>query len=307
MFDFLSKIDKAMANPSQALPGLARTLTRSPLVSDEVAISVQFRSLVGHWPDLENPKTFNEKLQWLKLHDRNPLYTTLVDKYRVKAWVSDRIGSEFVTQTYAMWERAEDIDVSGLPERFVLKTNHDCGGVVICADRAAFDLEAAKHKLAKHLRANYYYGGREWPYRDVEPCVFAEEYLKADKLGGLDDYKFFCFGGKADCVMLCADRATGSPKFYFLDREWNVLRYNRRSLSLPADFKIARPKWADEMFALAERLSEGMPFVRVDFYCEGGRVLFGEMTFYPQSGFDANILPEADTRWGGMIDLDKLI
>ena len=278
-------------------------------VSDEKHIKWMWKSYFGPSKllNLKSPITFNEKLQWLKLHDRNPLYNTLVDKYRVKPWVAERIGSEYVTETYAVWESVNDVDISGLPGRFVLKTNHDCGGVVVCSDRRKFDLEAAKKKLAKHLRTNYYWGGREWPYEDVKPLVFAEEYIEPEDPGeGLVDYKFFCFGGKADCVMACVGRASGKPRFYFLDRGWEVRRYNASSLSLPEGFSLPRPDGADGMFEIAERLSEGIPFVRVDLYDAGGRVLFGEMTLYPQSGFDPNILPEADERWGKMIDLDTV-
>ena len=229
--------------------------------------------------NLANPRTFNEKLQWLKLHDRNPLYNTLVDKYRVKSWVSEKIGSQYVTETYAVWERVEDVDIAGLPERFVLKTNHDCGGVAVCSDRRKFNLEDAKKKLARHLRTNYYWGGREWPYKDVRPLVFAEEYIEPEDPGeGLVDYKFFCFGGKADCVMACVGRASGKPRFYFLDRGWEVRRYNASSLSLPEGFSLPRPDGLEEMFCVAERLSEGIPFVRVDLYDAGGRGLFGAWT-----------------------------
>ncbi len=156
------------------------------LVPDEPHLTAMYRGSMGKKLNLGNPVTFNEKLQWLKLHDRNSLYTTLVDKYRVKLWVAERIGEEHVTKTYAMWENAEDIDIDDLPERFVLKTNHDCGGVAICSDRNTFDLDAAKKKLAKHLKTNYYWRTREWPYKNVKPCVFAEEYL--DPAEGQPDF-----------------------------------------------------------------------------------------------------------------------
>lgn len=253
--------------------------------------------------NLANPMGFNEKLQWLKIHDRNSLYTTLVDKYRVKQWVAQRIGVEHVTPTYAMWERVEDIDISDLPERFVLKTNHDCGGVAICRNRATFDLDAAKKKLAKHLKTNYFWRTREWPYKNVKPCVFAEEYIDPDESNDLCDYKVFCFGGKADCVMLCVDRATGNTKYYFLDKGWSVKPYNKRGLSLPEGFTLPKPDGIDEVFDLAEKLAVGIPFVRADFYVVNGNPVFGEMTFYPQGGFDANLTRLGDERWGSMLRL----
>lgn len=271
-------------------------------VPDELHLALMYKASLGNWPNLKHPRTFNEKLQWLKIHDRNPLYTTLVDKYRVKKWVADRIGEEHVTKTYGAWEKAEDIDISGLPERFVLKTNHDCGGVAICRDRESFDLDAAKKKLEKHLRTNYFWRTREWPYKDVKPLVFAEEYLEPNNDDDLSDYKMLCFNGSVDCVMLCTDRSTGSPKYYFLDRSWGIKRYNTRSISLPSDYVVPKPEGIDEMFRLAENLSKHIPFVRVDFYNTNGHPIFGEMTFFPQGGFDANILLEADYRWGEMID-----
>lgn len=275
-------------------------------MDDELYLCLKSWSFTGRLPDLGNPRTFNEKLQWLKLHDRNPLYITLVDKCAVKKWVADRIGTQHVTKTCACWECVEDVDVSRLPERFVLKTNHDCGGIAICRDRCTFDLDAAKKKLAGHLKRNYFWGGREWPYKNVKPRVFAEEYLEPDTSGSLSDYKVFCFDGVADCMMVCVGRETGNPRFYFVDREWRLKRYNVSSLDLPEGYAVPKPPNAELMFSLAEELSQDIPFVRVDFYDVSGRVLFGEMTFYPQSGFDSNILPDADLRWGGMLDIESV-
>lgn len=270
---------------------------------DEIHLKRIWKSVFGSQAmlDLNTPRTFNEKLQWLKLHDRNPLYNTLVDKYRVKPWVAERIGSEYVTETYACWERAEDIDISGLPERFVLKTNHDCGGVAVCSDRRKFDLGAARKKLAKHLRTNYYWGGREWPYKDVKPLVFAEEYLDPGESGDLVDYKFLCFSGEARCLFTCSSRAKGDLRVDFFDRGWNHLPFTRHYPN--ADVVPKRPDSYEEMLTAAERLSSDIPFVRVDFYESGGRPYFGEMTFYPGSGFEEFEPKEWDERLGSWIDL----
>ena len=282
-----------------------RGLTR--FVPDELHLKLMFREKMGCWPDLKNPKGFNEKLQWLKLHDRNPLYTTLVDKYRVKQWVAERIGGQYVTPTCAVWERAEDIDISGLPERFVLKTNHDCGGIAICRDRATFDLDAAKEKLAKHLKRNYYWGCREWPYKDVRPLVFAEEYLDpsmgADPAAGITDYKIMCFGGEPRCEFTCTGRAGGDLRVDFFDNEWNHLPFTRHYPN--ADVPPDAPHDLAGMLSAARELAAGFPFVRVDFYEVAGRRIFGEMTFYPGGGFEEFDPYEWDKRLGSWIELPE--
>mgnify|MGYP003283841259 CR=1 FL=1 len=274
------------------------------VVPDAVHLGFIYKAVMGRSLNLAHPQTFNEKLQWLKLHDRNPLYTTLVDKYRVKGWVADRIGPQYVAETYAVWDRAEDIDVSGLPERFVLKTNHDCGGVAVCRDKASFDLGAAKRKLTKHLRTNYFWGGREWPYKDVSPLVFAEQYLEPDGAAGsaLTDYKFMCFGGRVRCAFTCTGRAEGDLRVDFFDTGWKRLLFTRHYPN--ADVPPDAPESLSEMVCLAEELSAGIPFVRVDFYEVAGRPVCGEMTFYPGSGFEEFDPPSADLELGSWIDLD---
>ena len=284
----------------------AKALHFDRRMSDDNYLRLMFKVQMGRDLNLKNPRTFNEKLQWLKLHNHDPLYTTMVDKHRVKQWVADRIGEQYVTPTYAVWEQAEDIDVSDLPNRFVLKTNHDSGSVAICRNKSSFDLESARKKFYKSLKRNYYWQCREWPYKNVKPLVFAEEYIDSTGSEGLSDYKFMCFNGRPDCVMLCTERETGNPKFLFFDRDWRLMRYNIRSLSLPSSYSVDPPPALEEMFSLAEVLSYGLSFVRVDLYSIGSSIRFGEMTFFPQGGFDANLLPGADLRWGEMIDLPQI-
>lgn len=273
---------------------------------DELHLALMYRASLGSWPNLKHPRTFNEKLQWLKIHDRNPLYATLVDKYRVKKWVADRIGEEHVTKTYGAWERAEDIDISGLPERFVLKTNHDCGGVAICRDRESFDLDAAKKKLEKHLRINYFWRTREWPYKDVRPCVFAEEYIEPDSNGDLSDYKLFHFNNDIIVTLLMTDRFTGAglTKTFF-DKEWKPLGLTEGGHSTRRD--APAPPHFDEMKEFTNRLAGSFPFARVDFYESGDRLLFGEITFYPNSGFERFDPPEWDVTMGSWIKLPSVV
>lgn len=296
----MGKASKYFHNPALLyLLATAKGLTK--WVPDTIHLSLEYKIRIGSFPNLTNPKTFNEKIQWLKLHDRNPLYTKLVDKYAAKEWVANRIGPQYVTETYACWNRAEDIDISGLPERFVLKTNHDCGGIAICRDRSSFDLEAARKKLAKHLRQNYYWGGREWPYKNVTPCVFAEEYLESNDSDGLPDYKVMCFGGNARCVFTCTGRAEGDLRVDFYDLDWNHLPFTRHYPN--ADASPEAPSCLREMLALSERLAEGIPFVRVDFYEVANSLYFGEMTFYPGSGFEEFSPEKWDENLGSWIEL----
>lgn len=295
------KIKEYITNPFRAYSFLTYK-GMMKWVPDTLHLKLMMRASVGAWPNIKTPRTFNEKLQWLKLHDRNPLYTTLVDKFAVKDWVAERIGEQYITKTYARWDRAEDIDISGLPERFVLKTNHDCGGIAICRDRSEFDLEAAKRKLARHLRRNYYWGGREWPYKNVIPCVFAEEYLDPNEFGDLPDYKLFRFSNGRIVTLLMTDRFTGAglTKTFF-DEEWRPLDLSEGGHPTRGDPPV--PERFEEMKCLADRLAEGLPFVRVDFYESRGRLLFGEMTLYPNSGFERFDPREWDAAFGSWIEL----
>lgn len=271
------------------------------LFPDELYLKIMFYVNMGRRLDLDDPKTMNEKLQWLKLYDRKPEYTSMVDKILVKDYVSKKIGPQYVAPLLGVWDKVEDIDFDSLPDEFVIKANHSGGNmaVLICPDKAALDVRKAKSYLRKSLRYDVYRAYREWPYKNVQKRFFAEEYLGKD----LVDYKFYCFNGYVDSVLVCIDRQIGDTKFYFFDREWNLKRYNQRGKAAPADFTLPKPEGIDEMFGLAARLSEGIPFVRVDFYDVNGKVYFGELTFYPSGGFDSKRLPEADLHFGSMINL----
>lgn len=272
-------------------------------MSDEEYLKRKFKALMGHELDLSNPRTFNEKLQWLKLHDRRPLYTTLVDKYAVKEWVAARVGRQYVVPTYAKWDRVEDIDISKLPERFVLKTNHDSGGIAICRDRATFDLDEAKRKLGRRLRQNYYWECREWPYKDVVPCVFAEEYLDpSEGSDDLADYKYFCFSGEAKAMFVATNRfGDGETRFDFFDMEYRHLPFTNGHPN--ADTVPPRPEAFDAMREMAERLSAGIPQVRVDFYESTKGTYFGEMTFSHWGGIVPFDPPAWDETFGSWIEL----
>lgn len=416
---------------------------------DEMYLKFMFRLRMHRKLNLRNPQFFNDKIQWTKLYDRRPEYTTYVDKYAVKQYVAKKIGSQYIIPTIGVWDDFDDIDFDKMPDKFVLKCTHDSGGLVICNDKEKLDIEQARKKINKCLKRNYYWMGREWPYKDVPHRIIAEQYMADDlrdyklfcfdgvprmtlvcserftkdglkedfydeawnhlnvqrpthgnailpiqrpkqyelmkklaaelsekmpfaridfyeinekvyfgeitfypasgfegfkpeewdlKLGewiklptgggyrlksddcsiiisssfynnketkALVDYKFFCFDGVAESVMVCTERETGHPKFYFFDKEWNLKKYNIRGKEAPKGFTLPKPDCIDEMFALAEKLSKGIPYVRVDLYCIDGLVYFGEMTFYPDSGFDANLLKESDAHWGEMLILPE--
>lgn len=274
-------------------------------IPDSFVLKREFRLRMGKELDLGNPCTFNEKLNWLKLYDRNPLYTTLVDKYAVKKWVADKIGEQYIIPTLGVWDKFEDVDFDKLPNQFVLKCTHDSGSYVICKNKMNLDVEATRKKIVSALKRNFYYFGREWPYKNVHPRIIAEKYLE-DKNGAFVDYKFSCFNGVVDCVMVCLDRHLNDVKFYFFDKDWNLKRLNVRGKNAPEGFTIPKPSCMDEMFEIAAKLSKGLPFVRVDLFECDGKVYFGEMTFYPDSGFDANLLPETDEYFGQLIDLSKI-
>lgn len=275
------------------------------LFSDKTYIKLLFRSEMERRLDLSDCKTMNEKLQWLKLNNRYPRMTDIVDKIKVKPIIASLIGEQYVIPTLKVWDTPEDIteaDIEALPEKFVIKTNHSGGntGVCIVRDKNKLDLKALRSKMAKSLRDDIYKYFREWPYKNVERKIFAEEYLGDDIL----DYKFYCFNGEADVVLLCLGRqGEGKTKFYFFDKDWNLRRYNKAGKAAPEGFTIPKPEGMDRMFEIAADLSKGFPFVRVDLYNVNGKIYFGELTFYPASGFDYNRLPEADAYFGGKIDL----
>lgn len=271
------------------------------LFSDKLYLKIRYYLEMGKRLDLKNPRTMNEKLQWLKLYNRKPEYTTMVDKILVKEYVANIIGEEYIVPLLGVWRSPEEIDFESLPNQFVLKTNHSGGntGVIIVKDKNKIDRSAIVEKLRASLKSDIYATFREWPYKNVERKVFAEAYLGDD----LADYKFYCYNGYADAVMICVDRQIGDPKFYFFDKQWNLKRYNKRGKEAPADFILPKPDGVDRMFELASVLSKDLPYARVDFYNVNGKIYFGEITFFPASGFDKNRLPESDLLFGEMIKL----
>lgn len=274
-------------------------------MSDKKYLKLMFMYRMGKRLDLENPKTFNEKLQWLKLYDRKPEYTTMVDKYAAKKYVAERIGEQYIIPTLGVWERFDDIDFDKLPNQFVLKCTHDSGGLVICRDKSKFNISEARTKINKSLKSNYYYPGREWPYKNVKPQIIAETYMEDSKTFELRDYKFFCFDGKVKALFIASDRqsSTEETKFDFFDENYvhiPVTNGHPNASVLPD-----KPICFDEMKRLASVLSKGIPHLRVDFYEVEGRVFFGELTFSHWSGFMPFSPEKWDNVFGSWISLPK--
>lgn len=300
----MNELAKLIKNPYVVFR-LPKLQQRMRLLPDAVYLKLVYRARIGRPLNLNSPKGFNEKLQWLKLYDRNPLYTKLVDKAEVKPWVAERIGWEHVVPTLGVWDSFDDINFGALPERFVLKCTHDSGGLAICRDLSTFDMAAARRKIERSLANNYFWSGREWPYKDVRPRIIAEEYLDpAGEQVGLTDYKVMCFGGQARCEFTCTGRADGNLHVDFFDTEWNHMPFTRHYPN--ADVPPEAPERLKDMVAMAERLSEGMPFVRVDFYEVAGQYYFGEMTFYPGSGMEEFDPERWDEELGSWIELPEL-
>ncbi|MDY5122817.1 MAG: ATP-grasp fold amidoligase family protein [Treponema sp.] len=274
-----------------------------PWLSDEKYLKQKYKKIFRKDLNLENPQTFSEKLQWLKLYNRNPEYTKMVDKYEAKKYVASIIGEEYIVPTYGVWNKFSEIDFESLPNQFVLKTTHDSGGVVICKDKAKFDYKAAKKKLTKSLKRNYYWLGREWPYKNVKPRIIAEKYLEDKGTGELRDYKFFSSAGKVLYLFVVSDRQlkNSDTKIDYFDLDYNrLILKNGYEMSAKIPEK---PLNFTKMLRLAETLSKNIQFVRVDFYEHNGNVYFGELTFFDDSGFTP-FEPEIwDYKLGEMIHL----
>ena len=278
------------------------------LLSDKRYLKLRFYSQMGKKLNLDSPRTFNEKLQWLKLYNRKPEYTVMVDKYLVRDYIKEQLGEEYLIPLLGVWDDPEDIDFDALPDKFVLKCNHNSGkGMYICKDKSKMDVEKVKRELKAGLAEDYYIRTREWPYKDVPRKIIAEQYMTdSDEVDSFTDYKFYCFGEDVDSVMVCLERNTGNPKFYFFDKNWQLKRYNKRGKAAPEGFTIPKPEKMDEMFEIAERLAKQIksPYVRIDLYNSKGQPYFGEITFFPDSGLDPNRLPEIDIYFGDRTIID---
>lgn len=261
-----------------------------------------FRLVFGYELNLKHPRTFCEKLQWLKLYDRRPEYTTMVDKYSAKQYVADIIGEEYIIPTLGVWDKVEDIDWQSLPNQFVMKCTHDSGGLIICKDKSQLDIEEAKQKLNKSLCHNYYLNGREWPYKNVPRRIIAEKFMAPEKSPApkdLLDFKFFCFNGEPKFLYVSD---TPSHSLAFLNTDWTLTDFGRDDYH-PLNKIPEKPENLEEMLAIARKLSAGIPHVRVDLYNIDKHIFFGELTLFTGSGFIPFNPKEFDGKLGDLLTL----
>lgn len=281
---------------------LTHATSISRIIPDEFYLKIVYKGYMNKRLNLDAPKTFNEKLQWLKIHDRNPLYTKLVDKYEVRKYIADTIGEEYLIPLVGgPWSSFNEIDFDNLPNQFVLKCNHDSGGLVICRDKSELNIEAVRKKIDKSLKRNFFWIGREWPYRNIKPCIIAEKYMVDESGYELKDYKIFSFDGEPKALFVACDRnsETEETTFDFYDMNFDHLPFTNGHQN--SNKKIERPPSFEIMKLLASKLSKWIPQVRVDFYDINGKVYFGELTFSHWSGMVPFIPEEWDCIFGNWI------
>lgn len=293
----IEKIKRGLNNPYPFLLRCIRPFAR--IIPEVPYLKIIFYLSLKYKLNLKNPQSFNEKLQWLKLHDRKSEYINLVDKYEAKNILAKKYGTEFIIPTIGLYNNFNQINIDMLPSQFVIKTTHQSGGVVVCTDKKKFDIEKAKCIINRKLRKNLYYWGLEWPYKYVKPRIIIEEYIGTDS--DLKDYKLMCFNGKVRCTFVCSNR-NKNLNIDFFDINWNHLPFERH---YPAsNTMINKPINYNKMISIAEDISKNMRFVRVDFYEVESRLYIGEITFYPGCGLEEFTPQKWDYILGSWINLN---
>ena len=285
--------------------GLIKRIAKFPtrILSDKGYVFLDYIRNLHSIPNLKQSKNFNEKLQYIKLYDHNPKYTKMVDKLAMREIIKEKIGEGYTVPVLGIWNSFEEIDFNTLPDRFVLKCNHDSGSYIICPNKELLDLDKAKKKISIALKHNYYYQNREWIYKDIKPQVFAEQFLKDNETDFLWDYKFFCFHGKPRIMYVeqeASDNKTAA--FFDMDKNFLDLEVDDPRRSVPAEL----PDCFDRMKDISAVLSEGIPFLRVDFFVINGKIYVGEMTFFHDGGFGKIRQKEWNLRMGSWIDLSGI-
>ena len=275
------------------------------IVPDDVYLKIRYRLMTSKRLNLKMPKTFNEKIQWLKLYDRKPEYTNMVDKYEVHKHIAKVIGEEYLIPCYGVFNSFDEVPFDTLPNQFVLKCTHDSASVVICKDKKALDMIKTRKHFKKKLACNYYWGRRQWAYKNIKPRIIAEK-LMVDKNGNVPaDYKIHCFNGEPKYIQLISDRFTDSIREAFYNENWILQEF---TVTYPNTGEIdAKPKQLEKMLELTKKLSKELPYVRIDLYMVNDeQIYFGEMTFYPEAGFLHFNPPEWDRKLGGWLVLPNI-
>ena len=301
----MASIKYWIEHPASFLQGLSVN-GKLRWLPDKTYLKIMFRLRMGKKLNLDAPETFSEKLQWLKLYNHRPEYTTYADKYAVRAFIKERIGEDHLIPLLGVYDSWDQIDFERLPYRFVIKCNHDSGGIYIVKNKTKLDINAARQFIEKRLKKNFYWAGREWQYKDIPRKIIIEKFME-DETGELRDYKFMTFNGRVEWCFVCTDRFAGSRDenmhITHFDRNWNRLPFQR---GYPVDSKpIEPPVHLDEMIKYAELLGAGIPLVRVDFYEISGKVYFGEMTFFSGGGMEPFNPEEWDRIMGDKIVLPE--
>lgn len=273
-------------------------------MDDKKYLKLKYYYKTGKKLDFSNVKTFNEKIQWLKIYDRNTNYIKMVDKYEAKRHVSNLIGKEYIIPTLGIYDKFEEIKFEQLPDQFVIKCTHDSESTVICKDKNKLDIKSLKKYYNKKIKSNYYYKCREWPYKYIKPRIIAEKYMGTNEQKELIDYKFFCFNGNPKVILVCSERFSSDNMCEtWFDENWNfldIIESNHR-----VNKKIKKPINFSQMMEFSKKLSRDIPFIRVDFYEINGKIYFGELTFFPAAGFEKFEPEEWDKKLGDMLELPK--
>lgn len=272
-------------------------------IPDKPFLMFYYRLLTGNKLDLHHPVGFNQKLQWLKIHDRNRIYTTLVDKYAVREYIAETIGKQYLVPLMGVYEHVGDIDWEALPDEFVLKCTHGSGCNIICADKSKLDVEASKIKLEKWMKKNWYWVGREWPYKNVKPKIICEQFISNNNKPP-EDYKVLCFNGKAKLIEVHLNRFGEQHECDNYDMNWEKTNISQKCVGLPNSSQlIPKPVVFDQMISMSEALAGATRHVRIDWYIVENKLYFGEITFYDASGFSDFDREEDDYLLGSWISL----
>ena len=306
MKNIIGKVKRAINSPEKIPLNIIYRLPFFHLMNDKSYLKLLFWITYNKKLNLSNPKTFNEKINWLKLFDRKDIYTTMVDKYLAKDYVANIIGREYIIPTIGVYNSFDEIDINKLPDEFVIKNNHDSGNVFICKNKKNFNFIIAKRKLSKSLKKDFYYINREWPYKNIKHKIIIEKYMKDINSDDLTDYKFYCFNGEPKYLYVSNGLSDHTKtKMDFLDINYNRAIFGRK------DYKHfekipPKPKNYSKMIELAKILSKDIPFLRVDFYEVNKKIYFGELTFSPCGGFMKFYPSDWDEKLGDMLDLSKV-